>query len=382
VLPQQYRIMSHPFTELGIPADLIKGLQELNITTPTAVQLEAIPFLMENGGDLIAQAQTGTGKTAAFGLPLLTKIDPEQKDIQGLIVAPTRELAKQIGKQLFRFTKYSAKIFVEVASGGDQIDKQIAALRRPTHIVVGTPGRLLDLLGRKALSLGSVKHLILDEADEMLSMGFKEELSQIISLTENRKSTWLFSATFPASIHPLIKDCMSLDAHSLKIDSAHVVNRDIAHQFVVCDRGDKTDFISNFLRAQKDQRGLIFCRTKAGAINLTNQLISQGLPVDVIQGDLTQKERDKVMRAFKKERVQFLVATDVAARGIDVEALSFVIHHQLPDQTDYYTHRSGRTARAGRKGISIALIEPAERHRIGRLEQALKLSFREYQPGS
>ncbi|MCB1094541.1 MAG: DEAD/DEAH box helicase [Verrucomicrobiae bacterium] len=374
--------MSHPFTELGIPADLIKGLKELNIVTPTAVQREAIPFLMENGGDLIAQAQTGTGKTAAFGLPLLTKIDPERKEIQGLIIAPTRELAKQIGKQLFRFTRYSAKIFVEVASGGDQIDKQIAALRRPTHIVVGTPGRLLDLLGRNALNLGSVKHLILDEADEMLSMGFKEELSQIISLTENRKSTWLFSATFPPSIHPLIKDCMSLDAHSLKIDATHVVNRDISHQYAVCDRGDKTDFISNYLIAQKDQRGLIFCRTKAGAINLTNQLISQGLPVDVIQGDLTQKERDKVMRAFKKERVQFLVATDVAARGIDVEALSFVIHHQLPDQTDYYTHRSGRTARAGRKGISIALIEPAERHRIGRLEQALKLSFREYQAGS
>jgi len=379
-VPPVFTAMSHPFSELGVPADLIKGLQELNIVTPTKIQLEAIPFLTNDGGDLIAQAQTGTGKTAAFGLPLLTKIDPDQKEIQGLIVAPTRELAKQIGKQLFRFTKYSAKMFVEVASGGDLIDRQVAALRRPTHIVVATPGRLLDLIRRKALSLASVKHLILDEADEMLSMGFKEELSQIIGLTENRKSTWLFSATFPDTIHPLIKDCMSPEAHSVKIDSAHVVNRDIAHQFALCERGDKTDFISSFLRAQKDRRGLIFCRTKAGAINLTNQLISQGLPVDVIQGDLMQKERDKVMRAFKKERIQFLVATDVAARGIDVEALSFVIHHQLPDQTDYYTHRSGRTARAGRKGVSIALIEPAERHRIRRLEEALGLSFKEYHP--
>ncbi|MGK0186393.1 MAG: ATP-dependent RNA helicase DeaD [Verrucomicrobiales bacterium] len=370
--------MSHPFSELGIPSDLIKALQELNIATPTQVQREAIPFLIKDGGDLIAQAQTGTGKTAAFGLPLLTKIDPAQKAIQGLIIAPTRELAKQIGKHLFKFTKYSAKMFVEVASGGDPIDKQIASLRRPTHIVVATPGRLLDLIRRKALDLSSVRHLILDEADEMLSMGFKEELSQIIHLTENRTSTWLFSATFPATIHPLIKDCMSLQAHRLTVDSAHVVNRDIDHQFALCERGDKVDFISSFLSAQKDQRGLIFCRTKAGAINLTKELLSRGFAVDAIQGDLTQKERDKVMRAFKKERLQFLIATDVAARGIDVEALSFVIHHQLPEQTEYYTHRSGRTARAGRKGISIALIEPAERHRIARLEQALSLSFSEF----
>lgn len=373
--------MSHPFSELGIPSDLIKSLRELNIVKPTQVQREAIPFLLQDGGDLIAQAQTGTGKTAAFGLPLLTKIDPKLKQIQGLIIAPTRELAKQIGKQLFRFTKYSEKMFVEVACGGDPIDKQITSLRRPTHIVVATPGRLLDLIRRKALDLTSVQHLILDEADEMLSMGFKEELSQIIQLTENRKSTWLFSATFPDAIHPLIKDCMSTHAHRLKIDAAHVVNRDIDHQFALCERGEKTDFIISFLRAQKDERGLIFCRTKAGAINLTSQLRSHGFAVDAIQGDLTQKERDKVMRAFKKERLQFLIATDVAARGIDIEALTFVIHHQLPEQIEYYTHRSGRTARAGRKGVSIALLEPTERHRIARIEKALSLRFSEYFEG-
>jgi ATP-dependent RNA helicase DeaD len=370
--------MSHTFKELGIPADLIQGLHELGIITPTEIQLKAIPQLMKDGGDLIAQAQTGTGKTAAFGLPLLTKINPKSKEIQGLVIAPTRELAKQIGKQLFRYTKFSEKkIFVEVLSGGDNIDRQVSALQRPTHIVVATPGRLIDLIKRKALTLVSVRHLILDEADEMLSMGFKKELTQIFGLTRQRGSTWLFSATFPDAIHALIKDCMSSKAHSLKIDKAHVVNRDIDHQFAICSRDEKTDYISKFLKRQKQERGLIFCRTKAGAIVLGKQLTKLGFPVDVLQGDLTQKERDTVMRSFKKERTQFLIATDVAARGIDVEGLSFVIHHQLPEQMEYYTHRSGRTARAGKKGVSITLIEPRERPKITKLENELGLSFSE-----
>lgn len=370
--------MSHPFEALGISADLIRGLEELNIVTPTAVQRETIPFLMKDGGDLIAQAQTGTGKTAAFGLPLLTRVDPKAKEIQGLVIAPTRELAKQIGKQLFRFTKYSEKVFVEVLTGGDNIDVQVSRLQRPTQIVVATPGRLMDLIQRKALTIESVKHLVLDEADEMLSMGFKNELTQILELTGQRLSTWLFSATFPEAIEQLIKDCMSASAHSVKIDQGHVVNRDISHRFAVCGPGDKTDFISDFLKRQKDGRGLIFCRTKAGALTLGKQLGERGFSIEVLQGDLTQKERDKVMRAFKKARVQFLIATDVAARGIDVEGLQFVLHHQLPDQIEYYTHRSGRTARAGKKGVSISLIDPRERRKIAAIEKELGLSFGEY----
>lgn len=370
--------MPHTFKELGIPDDLIQGLHALGIITPTEIQDKAIPLLMKDGGDLIAQAQTGTGKTAAFGLPLLTKMNPDSREIQGLVIAPTRELAKQIGKQLFRYTKFSAKkIFVEVLSGGDNIDRQVSALQRPTHIVVATPGRLIDLIKRKALTLVSVKHLVLDEADEMLSMGFKKELTQIFGLTRQRGSTWLFSATFPDAIQALIKDCMSAKAHMLKIDKAHVVNRDIDHRFAICTRDEKTDYISEFLKRRKQERGLIFCRTKEGAIILGKQLTKLGFPVDVLQGDLTQKERDTVMRSFKKERTQFLIATDVAARGIDVEGLSFVIHHQLPEQTEYYTHRSGRTARAGRKGVSITLIEPRERAKITKLENELGLSFSE-----
>lgn len=373
----EWQDMSHPFIDLGIPADMVRGLEELGILKPTQVQQKAIPFLLKDGGDLIAQAQTGTGKTAAFGLPLLTKIDTKRRDIQGLVVAPTRELAKQIGKQLFRFTKYTEKIFVEVLCGGDNIDRQEESLRRPTHIVVATPGRLIDLIKRDALSLETVQYVVLDEADEMLSLGFKKQLNEILKLTAQRRSTWLFSATFPDSINALIKGCMSERAHSIQIDQGNVVNRDIDHRFTICKREDKTEFIADFLKRQKEARGLIFCRTRAGAVTLGKELSALGLSVDVLQGDLMQKERDKIMRAFKKERVQFIIATDVVARGIDVADLSFVIHHQLPDQLEYYTHRSGRTARAGKKGMSLALVDPKEKWRIAELEKVLKVTFRE-----
>jgi ATP-dependent RNA helicase DeaD len=367
--------MTTTFQQLGVPADLIQGIDALGIHTPTPVQEQAIPFLMTDGGDLIAQAQTGTGKTAAFGLPLLTKIDPTFKEIQGLIIAPTRELAQQIGKQLFRYTKFSTKIFVEVVAGGDKIDLQVKKLQRPTQIVIATPGRLMDLLKLKAIRLQSVRHLVLDEADEMLSMGFKSELEEIFQQTSARQSTWLFSATFQQRIKSLVEQFMSAKAHMLKIDKKHVVNQNIDHQFAICTREDKTEFIHKYLTAQADERGLIFCRTRAGAINLGQQLTERGLAVGVLQGDLSQKDRDKVMRAFKKERTQFMIATDVAARGIDVEGLSFVIQHQLPDAMQYYTHRSGRTARAGKQGVSITLIELKERRKITQLEKELGLNF-------
>jgi ATP-dependent RNA helicase DeaD len=364
------------FKTLGIPADLIKGLDELGIHKPTPVQARSIPYLMEKGFDFVAQAQTGTGKTAAFGLPLLTKIDPQSKHLQALILAPTRELAKQIGKALFKFTKYSEeRIFLEVAAGGDKIDVQITRLQRPSHILIATPGRLYDLLKRKAVSLDNVQYLILDEADEMLSMGFKDQIREAIELTKERKATWLFSATFPNVIRDLIKICMSPDPKTVQIDTKNVVNRNIDHRYAVCVKEDKTDFIDEFLHRQGDKRGLIFTRTRDGADILGKKLANSGHSVGVLQGDLTQLERDKVMRAFKKERTQFLVATDVAARGIDVEGLSFVVHHQLPEQIDYYTHRSGRTARAGKKGISLVLIDPREKKKLNQFSQALGIHF-------
>ncbi|MGV3660724.1 MAG: DEAD/DEAH box helicase [Prosthecobacter sp.] len=377
---QQQPPQPHPFAKLGVRADLNRGLEELGILNPTEVQQKAIPFLIQNGSDhdLVGQAQTGTGKTAAFGLPLLMKMDSRVRHVQGLVLAPTRELAKQIGKQLFRFTKHvEKKIFVEVLTGGDNIDRQAEALKRPTQIIVGTPGRIMDMIERRALDLQNVKHVVLDEADEMLSMGFKKQLLEILKLTGQRQSTWLFSATFPEAIHLLIRGCMEPNPHTIQVDQENVVNRDIDHRFVICKPEEKVGFISNFLKKQKDNRGLIFCRTKVDANTLTQALADQGFSVAVIQGDLMQKERDKVMRAFKKERVQVVVATDVAARGIDVAGLSFVIHHQLPEQLEYYTHRAGRTARAGNKGMSLALVHPKEKWKLPQIEKELHVTFRE-----
>ena len=373
---QEYEVMVKTFKALGVRDDLIPGMEELGIKVPTPIQAEAIPFLLMDGADFIAQAQTGTGKTAAFGVPVLMSIDPAYRGIQVLIVAPTRELAKQIGKQLFRFTKYCAdKIFVEVLTGGDHFDRQCAALQRPTHIVVATPGRLLDLLDRRALSLASVKTLVLDEADEMLTIGFRKELAQICEITKSRQATWLFSATIPDGVRKLITDYMSPHAHTVKIDQTHVVNRDITHRFITVRGKEKTARVADFLKQQGPDRGVIFCRTKAGATALSEELGTLGFAVGVLQGDLPQLERDKVLRSFKKGRFQFLIATDVAARGIDVEGLAFVIHYQLPDQIEYYTHRSGRTGRAGKKGVSIAFVGHEEKQDITKLAKELGLNF-------
>ncbi|MGC6423993.1 MAG: DEAD/DEAH box helicase [Lentimonas sp.] len=367
--------MAQTFHQLGVPSDLVLGIEKLSIHTPTPIQEQVIPFLIEEGADLIAQAQTGTGKTAAFGLPLLTKMDPDKPEIQGLIIAPTRELAKQIGKQLFKYTKYAQdKIFVEVAAGGDRIDLQIERLSRPTQILVATPGRLIELLDAQ-MHLDAVKFLILDEADEMLSMGFRSELARVFKETKARKATWLFSATFQKKVQNLIQGNISANAYRVKVDPKEVVNRNIDHQYAIVAREEKDDFIARYLADHEGERGLVFARTRAGAIRLGQELTERGLAVGVIQGDLSQKDRDKVMRAFKKERLQYLIATDVAARGIDIEGLSFVIQHQLPDATQYYTHRSGRTARAGKKGVSLTLIEPNERSRISKLEQELAVNF-------
>ena len=367
--------MTQTFQQLGVPADLIRGIEELGIEQPTEIQELAIPFLINDGGDLIAQAQTGTGKTAAFGLPLLTQVDPSKPTIQALIIAPVRELAKQIGKQLFRYTKYSEqKRFVEVAAGGDKIDEQIKRLQRPTQILVATPGRLMDLL-KAGLDLGAVRYLILDEADEMISMGFRKELASIFKETKGRRSTWLFSATFQDKVREMVEGHMPADAKQIKVEKKQVVNPNIRHEYMICAREHKDETICQYLQDHPGERGLIFVRTRAGALRMGESLEKRGFPVGVLQGDLSQRDRDKLMRGFIKGRMNYLIATDVAARGIDVEGLSFVIHHQLPDQFQYYTHRAGRTARAGKKGTSLCLIEPDERKDITTLEKELQVQF-------
>jgi ATP-dependent RNA helicase DeaD len=365
------------FSDLGISSTFIQALHELSIKTPTEIQLKAIPFLMETGTDFIGQAQTGTGKTAAFGLPILHSINPDKNMPQALILSPTRELCQQIAKQLFRFTKFSTrKIFLESVYGGAKIDDQVQNLRRPTHVVVATPGRLIDLLERKAIDLSGVKTIVLDEADEMLSMGFKKELDSILDFTKGRRNIWLFSATMPQEIQSIINNYMSPKAMRVQVNKHDVINRDIEHQFVVCNKDEKTNMLFHFLKSQGRNRGLVFCRTKIAARDLALEL-SGKYNSDSLHGDLLQKERDKVMRSFKNKKLQILVATDLAARGLDVEELAYVVHYQLPEKTEYYTHRSGRTARAGRKGFSLSIISHGERSELQSIERELGIQIKE-----
>jgi ATP-dependent RNA helicase DeaD len=363
------------FKELGVSKNFIKGLNDLNIITPTDIQSEVIPLLLTTNTDLVGQAQTGTGKTAAYGLPLLHRIDAGKKVVQGLVLCPTRELGQQIAKQFFKFTKYTDKIFTEAVYGGAPIEKQISALKRPTHIIVATPGRLIDLVKRKAVDLKNVKTVILDEADEMLSMGFKKELDEILGFLSATQNKWLFSATIPHGIKQIVNEHMASNAHRIEVSGKNVVNKNIEHQYVICDEQDKLHVLMQFLKSEQENRGLIFCKTKVAAKKLAKQLIAKNVATDAIHGDLLQKERDKVMRAFKNESLQLLVATDLAARGIDIEGLSFVVHYQLPDKDEYYTHRSGRTARAGKKGVSLSIVTSSEMKQLRYFEKVLGIAF-------
>ena len=348
------------FKELGVNQDFIKGMNEIGIIDPTPIQEQVIPLLINGNIDLVGQAQTGTGKTAAYGIPLLQKINPKSKMVQGLILCPTRELGQQVAKQLFKFTKYSDKIFTEAVYGGEPIDRQIARLQRPTHIIVATPGRLIDLLKRKAVDLSAVKTIVLDEGDEMLSMGFKAELEEILSFVTEAKSKWLFSATLPHGINNIVNTYFDAEAARIQIDGRNVVNSKIEHRYLICEEAEKTAILIQFLKATKDERGIIFCRTKKAVEKLSKQLIAKNISADGIQGDMKQLEREKVLRAFKNGKLKLLVATDLAARGLDIPELAYVVHYQMPDHDEYYTHRSGRTARAGKEGYSLALVTSQE----------------------
>lgn len=363
------------FQKLGVNPDIIKGLLELNILNPTDIQQEVIPVLLNQKTDLIGQAQTGTGKTAAFGIPLLEKVDHTIPKIQGLILCPTRELGQQVAKQLFKFTKYTDKIFVEAVYGGAPIEKQIIALKRPTHIVVATPGRLIDLHFKKAIDLSNIKTVVLDEADEMLSMGFKKELNQILELLPKVECKWLFSATMPEGIKQIVSTHLSANAYRVQVSENNVVNSKIDHQYVVCEDAEKLQALIQFVKSKPDERGVVFCKTKNDCKKLALQLQAKNISADAIHGDLLQIERDKVMRAFKNTKLQVLIATDIAARGMDIEALAYVVHYQLPSQDEFYTHRSGRTARAGKEGISLALVNNFELKQIRFFQKQLGIAF-------
>ena len=363
------------FTQLGISEDFNKGLKEMGITTPSQIQEQSIPVLLEGVHDFIGRAQTGTGKTAAFGLPLLMNIDRKKHQTQALILAPTRELAQQISKQLFKYTKYTDKIFTEAVFGGEKIERQISRLKRTTHIVVATPGRLVDLIQRKAVDIRHIKTIVMDEADEMLSMGFKNDLDFILNTINEKRNVWLFSATMPKTLETIVRTHISRKAINIAIDKKDTVNKKIEHQFVVGEEGNKVDTMTYFLKTKKTDRGIIFTRTKAAARELTTQLKNRGFEAGTLEGDMQQKDRDKVMRAFKNHKLPLLVATDVAARGIDVDNLAFVLHYQLPDQPEYYVHRSGRTARGGKKGVSIAFLDHKEVKFLRVLEKQVGVKF-------
>ncbi len=364
------------FTDLGVHEEYLEGLKELGIKSPTEIQEKTIPILINSKTDFVGLAQTGTGKTAAFGLPILQGIDPEKAVIQALILAPTRELVQQIKKQLFKFTKYKTeKIFVEGVYGGEKIERQISNLKRPTHVVVATPGRLLDLIERGDIDLKNVETLVLDEADEMLSMGFKQDLNKILRYTDGKRNTWLFSATMPSEIEKIIKTYMSVNAPKVQVNPKSLVNANITHQYIQTSIKEKSNTLINLLDKRGADRGIVFCKTKLGTQKLMETLKEEGFSVAALEGDMQQQERDKVMRAFKKGTLQILISTDVSARGIDVNNLAFVIHYQLPEQLEYYTHRSGRTARAGKTGYSIALILPTELQRIKEISKELAIRF-------
>lgn len=363
------------FDALGLSGQLVQSVLQIGFEIPTPIQQQAIPVLLKGHQDFVGLAQTGTGKTAAFGLPLLELVQEDVKDTQALVLAPTRELGLQIANDLENFSEHFKKLNIVAVYGGASISEQIRKVKRGAQIVVATPGRLLDLIDRKAVALEHVRYVVLDEADEMLNMGFKEDLDSILSFTPSTKVTWLFSATMPAAVRAIMKNYMR-DPFELTVGEKNQGNVNIEHQYVVVQESDKYQALKRILDFNPDIFGLIFCRTRVDTQRIAEMLMKDGYNADALHGDLTQQQRDKVMLRFRQRALQILVATDVAARGIDVEDITHVIHVNIPDEMEFYTHRSGRTARAGKKGVSIAMVTRREVGRVKQIEKALRSPFK------
>ena len=364
------------FSSLGVSAPILKAITELGFSKPTLIQEKALPLLLNEKTDFIGQANTGTGKTAAFAIPIIQRINSKDKRIQALILCPTRELCQQNAKAFFKYTKYTDKIFVESVYGGVDLQRQIASLRRPTQILVATPGRLLELMEKKIVDLSGIHQFVLDEADEILAMGFKKDIDKILAKTNDFRKIWLFSATIPSSLQEIINTYMDKSAPSVRVQhKSDVINPMIEHQYVICEKQEKSYMLMEFLKSMGKARGIVFCRTKGDAQTVAGMMLAKGYETDALHGDLTQKEREKVMRSFQNKSIQILVATDMAARGIDVDNLAYVVHYNLPDQTEFYTHRSGRTARAGKRGISLCLVTPADMRKFKFLKEKLVIDF-------
>jgi len=353
---------------------LIQATDELGYVNPTAIQEQAIPILLSGTQDFIGLAQTGTGKTAAFGLPLLHIIDAAAKYPQALVVCPTRELCMQIVKEIELFKKYMTGISVVAVYGGASIGLQIRDLKRGVQIVVATPGRLIDLIERKAINLEQIKYVVLDEADEMLNMGFQEDIEFILKNTPKRESTWLFSATMPTEIRKVSKKYMK-DPKEVIVGKVNTANKNIDHQYYVTTAQHRYDTLKRIIDFNPGIYGIIFTRTKLDAQDISERLTREGYDIDALHGDLTQVQRDKVMGQFRDKTLQLLIATDVAARGIDVQGITHVINFELPDDIEIYTHRSGRTGRAGLQGICISIVHAKEMYKFKQIERINNSQF-------
>ena len=362
------------FAELGLNDKLVKAVDELGFTQPTAIQEQAIPVLLAGTKDLIGLAQTGTGKTAAFGLPLLQLIDEKERYPQALVVCPTRELCIQIVNEITLFKKFSAFMNVVAVYGGASIVSQIRELKRGVHIVVATPGRLIDLIERKAINLEQIKYVVLDEADEMLNMGFQEDIEFILQNTPKRESTWLFSATMPPEIRSVSKRYMQ-QPKEITVGKVNTANKNIDHQIYVTSAQHRYEALKRLIDFNPGMYGIIFTRTKADAQEIAEKLTREGYDIEALHGDLTQAQRDKVMSGFRDKTLQLLIATDVAARGIDVQGITHVINYELPDDVEVYTHRSGRTGRAGKTGVCMSIIHSREMFKIKQIERIVQVPF-------
>jgi ATP-dependent RNA helicase DeaD len=366
------------FAELGLSQPIVSSVERLGFVEPTEIQSDIIPLLLKQQVDCIGLAQTGTGKTAAFGLPLVDRVEAKQSHVQGLVLAPTRELCLQITKELITFSGGQPDLQVTSVYGGADIQRQIRALRKGVQIVVATPGRLRDLLRRRAISLDKLRYLVLDEADEMLNMGFREEIDDVLSHCPQERSVWLFSATMSSEIRKITQAYMK-DPVVIETDSGPGGHAQIDHQYALVHRNDKLEALKRFMDADPELYGVTFCRTRAESNDVAEELVKAGYMADAIHGELKQPQRDRVMKRFRNREIRMLVATDVAARGIDVEKLTHIFHLNIPDDRAFYTHRSGRTGRAGEKGISMVLASPGQMRFVQDLERSLKLDFERVQ---
>lgn len=358
---------------MGLSQPVSDAIRDLGYINPTPIQQQAIPVLLKGTKDFVGLAQTGTGKTAAFGLPLLSLIDTSIKQVQGLVICPTRELCMQIAKDFVDYGKYMNDFHSVAVYGGSSIENQIKQIKRGAQIVVATPGRLIDLIERRALKLDAVTHVVLDEADEMLNMGFREDIENILSHATSRQAAWLFSATMPKEVRRIAETFMQNPAE-VKVTS-EITAKNIKHVYYQCQSSQKYETLKRLIDFNPGMYGIVFTRTKLEAQDITEKLLKEGYEIDALHGDLSQQQRDKVMGRFREKTLQLLIATDVAARGIDVDSITHVINYALPDEPEVYTHRSGRTGRAGKTGICISILHSRETGRIRDIEYLLKSKF-------